>query len=173
MVSDPQKILEMLKFCQKVYLITIWCVLCDIYIYRCQLFFYIFSFYILGNLFGGSSTKPFNTEHKTPLETLSTRLFDENLKFGSMPTHPLGTSTVFHAGVIGQGKRKAKPLAIVNETTKEKGLMFVSILFKLCDEVTIMPKDETYKQLAILLVDLVSPDVMYNGLPWPEEEFTR
>ena len=51
--------------------------------------------------------------------------------------------------------------------------MFVSILFKLCDEVTIMPKDETYKQLAILLVDLVSPDVMYNGLPWPEEEFTR
>ena len=64
-------------------------------------------------------------------------------------------------------------VAIVNETTKEKGMMFVSILFKLCDEVTIMPKDETYKQLAILLVDLVSPDVMYNGLPWPEEEFTR
>ena len=29
-------------------------------------------------------------------------LYDENLKFGAMPTHPLGTSTVFHAGVIGK-----------------------------------------------------------------------
>ena len=27
--------------------------------------------------------------------------------------------------------------------------------------------------MALLLVDLVSPDVMYNGLPWPEEEFAK
>ena len=32
----------------------------------------------------------------------STSLYGENLKFGAMPTHPLGTSTVFHAGVIGK-----------------------------------------------------------------------
>ena len=32
-------------------------------------------------------------------------LFDVNLKFGSMPTQPLGASTVFHAGIIGAGKR--------------------------------------------------------------------
>ena len=32
---------------------------------------------------------------------------------------------------------------------------------------------EATKQLSLLLVDLVSPDIMYNGLPWPEEEFTR
>jgi len=25
----------------------------------------------------------------------------------------------------------------------------------------------------LLLVELVSPDVMYNGLPWPDEEFTK
>ena len=122
-------------------------------------------------LFGGckpSEAAPL--QYKIPK---SISLYDENLKFGSMPTHPLGTSTVFHAGIIGEGKRKGKHLPIHNETTKEKGLMFVSILFKLCDEVTIMSKEETYKQLALLLVDLVSPDVMYNGLPWPEEEFTR
>lgn len=101
------------------------------------------------------------------------RLFEENLKFGAMPTHPLGTSTVFHAGIIGEGKRKVAAAALENETTKENSLIFVSILFKVCDEVTVMPKEETYKQLALLLVDLVSPDVMYNGLPWPEEDFTR
>lgn len=45
-------------------------------------------------------------------------LLEENQKFGSMPTHPLGTATVFHAGVIGDGKRGdegdwpgAKPLS--------------------------------------------------------------
>ncbi|KAI4503561.1 hypothetical protein M0802_000964 [Mischocyttarus mexicanus] len=26
--------------------------------------------------------------------------------------------------------------------------------------------------VSLLLVELVSPDVMYNGLPWPDEEFT-
>lgn len=26
---------------------------------------------------------------------------------------------------------------------------------------------------SLLLVELVSPDVMYNGLPWPDEEFTK
>ena len=149
--------------------------------------------YFSGPLFGGCSKPPAEIT-----KSLKTSLYAENLKFGSMPTHPLGTSTVFHAGIIGEGKRKAKPFPIQNEVTKEKGLVFVSILFNLCDKVTIMSKDETYKQLALLLgkhlslqnipmnfsvkilfhdffslVDLVSPDVMYNGLPWPEEEFTR
>lgn len=27
--------------------------------------------------------------------------------------------------------------------------------------------------LSLLLVQFVSPDVMYNGLPWPEEEFSK
>lgn len=28
-------------------------------------------------------------------------------------------------------------------------------------------------QVALLLVELISPDVMYNGLPWPEEDFCK
>ena len=28
-------------------------------------------------------------------------------------------------------------------------------------------------QNALILVELLSPDVMYNGLPWPDEEFTK
>lgn len=27
--------------------------------------------------------------------------------------------------------------------------------------------------VSLLLVQYVSPDVMYNGLPWPEEEFSK
>ena len=32
---------------------------------------------------------------------------------------------------------------------------------------------EGSKQLALMLVEIISPDIMYNGLPWPEEEFIK
>ncbi len=32
---------------------------------------------------------------------------------------------------------------------------------------------EGCKQLALLLVEIISPDIMYNGLPWPEDEFMK
>jgi integrator complex subunit 5 len=32
---------------------------------------------------------------------------------------------------------------------------------------------EGCKQLALLLVEVISPDIMYNGLPWPEDEFMK
>ena len=114
-------------------------------------------------------------------------LYEENLKFGAMPTHPLGTSTSFHAGVIGQGKRlQLQSSKHPPETIESNSLTFVSLLFKLChyhlnlgpsnnrerDQAREKSKDAT-KQLSLLMVDLISPDIMYNGLPWPEEEFTR
>ena len=68
--------------------------------------------------------------------SLTKSLFEENLKFGAMPTHPLGTSTVFHAGVIGEGKRKVKPASKETEQTHKNSLKFVSVLFKICNEVT-------------------------------------
>lgn len=39
---------------------------------------------------------------------------------------------------------------------------------QLCDA-----SKESCKQLALLLVEVVSPDVMYNGLPWPDEDFVK
>ena len=33
-------------------------------------------------------------------------LLEENYKYGSMPTHPLGAASAFHAGTIGEGKRR-------------------------------------------------------------------
>ena len=122
----------------------------------------------INHIFGG-----FSSEESRTLAKPETSLYDENLKFGAMPTHPLGTSTVFHAGVIGKGKRKAPPTANESPETKQNCLTLITVLFKICNEVTCFNQDETYKNLACMLVELVVPDIMYNGLPWPEEEFTR
>lgn len=32
---------------------------------------------------------------------------------------------------------------------------------------------EAYSTISLLLVEMVSTDVMYNGLPFPDEEFTK
>ena len=134
----------------------------------------------------------FGSRTSAPAPSKPVSLFKENLKFGAMPAHPLGVSTVFHAGVIGDGARrppdnKNPPDDVVKENT----LTFVSFIFKLCHNFAAngngakkatSPREkdlmrerskEACKQMALLLVDIVSPDVMYNGLPWPEEEFTK
>jgi len=35
------------------------------------------------------------------------------------------------------------------------------------------PTLDTVVSLALLVVQFISPDVMYNGLPWPDEDFTK
>lgn len=75
----------------------------------------------------------FGSRTSAPAPPKPVSLFEENLKFGAMPAHPLGASTVFHAGVIGDGARrppenKCPPPDDVRENT----LTFVSFLFKLC-----------------------------------------
>ena len=117
-------------------------------------------------IFGGkySSCTPTHNEK-------SKKLFEENLKFGSMPTQPLGTSTVFHAGIIGEGKRNVPIEDRLPEAEIEtNSLIFVSLLFKMCHFPEKVGKEtsrlgemerremskESCKQLALLLVDLVS-----------------
>ena len=33
--------------------------------------------------------------------------------------------------------------------------------------------DDGCKKLSLILVEIISPDIMYNGIPWPEEEFIK
>ena len=55
---------------------------------------------------GKSANNP-NLNSSTNVKKIDTaKLFRENLKFGSMPVQPLGSSTVFHAGIIGGGGGK-------------------------------------------------------------------
>ncbi|XP_066144042.1 integrator complex subunit 5 isoform X1 [Euwallacea fornicatus] len=87
-------------------------------------------------------------------------------------------STVFNGGIIGLGKRKAfvennrSPDVVAANTTE-----LICVLKACCS----LPEGNKYSEisldsmtlLSLLLVQFVSPDVMYNGLPWPEEEFSK
>jgi integrator complex subunit 5 len=106
----------------------------------------------------------------TPRQKAAVSLLRDNLKFGSMPVQPLGSTTVFHAGTIGAGPRVAgAPSPITKEEAEENRRDVAGLVLRLCEGVG----QEGTKQLALLLVEMVSPDIMYNGLPWPEEEFIK
>ncbi|XP_023331257.1 integrator complex subunit 5 [Eurytemora carolleeae] len=112
------------------------------------------------------------------------KLYRENFKFGSMPVQPLGSSTVFHAGVIGDGIRAGAPSSRISEEESSLLRQLVSgIIIRLCESVGSDDEDEKRmsqqslddgcKKLSLILVEIISPDIMYNGIPWPEEEFIK
>jgi len=112
-------------------------------------------------LFGGKASVGDSAAASRKLKCL----FEENLKFGSMPTQPLGTSTVFHAGIIGDGKRATPNEArLSDEAIQTNTFILVSVMFKVCHFPDKARQTETERrkqskeaceQLALLLVDLV------------------
>ena len=106
----------------------------------------------------------------SPRQKATVSLLKDNMKFGSMPVQPLGSTTVFHAGTIGSGPLPApRPSPVTAEEAAENRRAVAGLLIRLCEG----GGQEGTKQLALLLVEMVSPDIMYNGLPWPEEEFIK
>ena len=96
----------------------------------------------------------------------------ENHKFGVMPIQPLGSTTVFHAGTIGAGAREFSSNRLVTLEQAEINRRTVSgLIMRLCERSG--EQGEGAKQLALMMVEIISPDIMYNGLPWPEEEFMK
>ncbi|XP_067616611.1 integrator complex subunit 5 [Eurosta solidaginis] len=90
--------------------------------------------------------------------------------------HSLGQSanrTILHAGVIGRGLRpdfiaKAqKGCPAVTQT------LLLKALDACCTSADNRNSVEGYSMISLLLVEMVSTDVMYNGLPFPDEEFTK
>ncbi|ENN75427.1 hypothetical protein YQE_07978, partial [Dendroctonus ponderosae] len=87
-------------------------------------------------------------------------------------------STVFNGGIIGLGKRKAFVADVIPTDVIAANIAELICVLKSC--CTLM-EEEKYSEmsldsmtlLSLLLVQFVSPDVMYNGLPWPEEEFSK
>ena len=71
-------------------------------------------------------------------KTDTAKLFRENLKFGSMPVQPLGSTTVFHSGIIGGGKvppaRDGDTPAVIGceETAMELRDHISGLLLRLC-----------------------------------------
>ncbi|XP_023310330.1 integrator complex subunit 5-like [Anoplophora glabripennis] len=87
-------------------------------------------------------------------------------------------SSVFNGGVIGRGKRKSITSdQLSNEVVAANTYQLINAIKACCT----LPEENKYCDmsldsvtlLSLLLVQFVSPDVMYNGLPWPEEEFSK
>lgn len=82
---------------------------------------------------------------------------------------------------MGFGKRKANlssglPDEVIAVNTAE-----LIKTVKACCATPVSLQDKSVSEISLdsitlvslLLVQFVSPDVMYNGLPWPEEEFSK
>lgn len=89
-------------------------------------------------------------------------------------------SSVFNGGIIGGGKRKfEQPEELPEEVVSYNISELINTIRACCslpNEADVKFCDlsiESVTLVSLLLVQFVSPDVMYNGLPWPEEEFSK
>ncbi|KAH8273120.1 hypothetical protein KR018_004843 [Drosophila ironensis] len=80
--------------------------------------------------------------------------------------------SVLHSGVIGRGLRPVLPTQN-RSCDAEKQFLYLKALNACCADVEKPNNVEGYSLVSLLLVELVSTDVMYNGLPFPDEEFTK
>lgn len=76
-----------------------------------------------------------------------------------------------HAGLIGQGVRATDSGA--EDLSPEMKEHFLDAISACCYDPERAVVTEAFTTVSLLLVEFVSPDVMYNGLPWPEEEFQK
>lgn len=127
------------------------------------------------SLFGAEKPANGNGRRLGDLKNNSSLLL-QNRNFCSSVTLPQRHSSVFHAGIIGQGIRNRHP----EEKSKSNSPVFSPeeirahidlLLDTLSQCCSLNPGGMT--QLSLLLVEIVSPDVMFNGLIWPDEEFTK
>ncbi|XP_072762301.1 integrator complex subunit 5 [Anoplolepis gracilipes] len=132
---------------------------------------------ILGNSIDNEQAKYFGAKEKFEPRFEEPLLLHQNHKQVTSTMLAQRHSSVFHAGVIGHGPRK--PLqenSIDKETIALNKMLLIDVIKACCSN----QESERYPvnldaltMVSLLLVELVSPDVMYNGLPWPDEEFTK
>ncbi|XP_018328216.1 integrator complex subunit 5 isoform X2 [Agrilus planipennis] len=89
-------------------------------------------------------------------------------------------SSVFNGGIIGTGKRMpATHEALSQDVVAENTDQLLNTIKACCATLTEADAKvldvslDNVTLVSLLLVQFVSPDVMYNGLPWPEEEFAK
>ncbi|KAL3871772.1 hypothetical protein ACJMK2_039750 [Sinanodonta woodiana] len=139
-------------------------------------------------LFGGKINAFINKDE-------SKYLAEENKSHGTALTLLRSHSSVFHAGVIGQGLRTpVSRLNLGKEIITRNKKLFLELLWlssreqrveNLESDVTMDTTDESHsnktlyvlrvpadlcRQIGSLIVELTTPDVLYNNRFWPEEE---
>jgi integrator complex subunit 5 len=82
--------------------------------------------------------------------------------------------SVFHTGIIGSGLREKYIRAkLSDERIKLNTQHLMNAVYSCCLQSSNGVFLDAVINIALLLVQLISPDVMFNGLPWPEEEFCK
>lgn len=82
--------------------------------------------------------------------------------------------SVFHTGIIGGGLQEVVFRSTLSpERIKLNTQHLMSAIRSCCLSDTNTVSLDAVRSIALLLVQLISPDVMFNGLPWPEEEFCK
>ncbi|XP_065583509.1 integrator complex subunit 5-like isoform X2 [Artemia franciscana] len=116
-----------------------------------------------GYLLGRSDESVFHQDNHVSL-------FEKNKKHSTLvsESHRYNAS-----GVIGKGPRMTvKRFGDIRREDVAQNLdIFIETLTKCC--VSDSETTDGITRVAMILLEILSPDVMYNGLPWPEEEFLK
>ncbi|XP_076653027.1 integrator complex subunit 5 omd [Halictus rubicundus] len=132
---------------------------------------------ILGHTINGDPAKYFGAKEKFEPRFEEMLLLHQNHKQVTSTMLAQKHSSVFHAGVIGHGPRKPPPENTTDKEIIALNKMLLMDVIKACcstkDSERYPVNLDALTVVSLLLVELVSPDVMYNGLPWPDEEFTK
>lgn len=109
-------------------------------------------------------------------------LLEENQKFATSINFPQSHSSIVRVGVIGSGLRSVPPPpAIGDEEVALNKQLLLEAITACCalpwrndrPSPTRTPPIAGMKIVALLLVEMISSDVMFNGLPWPDEDFLK
>uniref|UniRef100_A0A6M2CWL7 Integrator complex subunit 5 C-terminal domain-containing protein n=1 Tax=Rhipicephalus microplus TaxID=6941 RepID=A0A6M2CWL7_RHIMP len=109
-------------------------------------------------------------------------LLDENQKFATSINFPQSHSSIVRVGIIGSGLRSIPPPPpIADEEVALNKQLLLEAITACCalpwrnDRPSPMRTSPVggMKIVALLLVEMISSDVMFNGLPWPDEDFLK
>lgn len=97
----------------------------------------------------------------------SKQLLKANYTFDSWVKLPQSHTTIFHAGSISTGGAPRRIMTNLRLPDATVALNSQLLLNALCS--ASKHHDHASLTIALLLVEIISPDIMYNGFPWPDE----
>lgn len=105
--------------------------------------------------------------HLVSKEVPGEMLIQANRQFNSWVKVPQSHTSIFHMGIIGSGPSShQKNITLSPDIIKLHSQLMLNTLSVCC---AAQANGEGASTVALLLVELISPDIMFNGFPWPEE----
>ncbi|KAG7174335.1 integrator complex subunit 5-like [Homarus americanus] len=114
-------------------------------------------------LFGAQKDARFDSK-----EVPGEMLIQANRQFNSWVKVPQSHTSIFHMGIIGNGRllQRHQNISFPSDIIKLHTQLLLNTLRVCCAS---QANGEGASTVALLLVELISPDIMFNGFPWPEE----